>query len=200
MLEAQKITKIFGARIVLRDVNFSLNVGQVLHVAGSNGTGKTTLLRIAVGLLHPDAGTINSSIPVSHLCEYLATNMRAFFPHLTALDNILWWARLKNRELSLAKVSIALQKAGIKFPKSLPVQYFSTGMLRKLHLARFMLSPASVWVIDEPFAGLDADGRASFSAAITAHVDDGGAVIVASHDERPIASRVSQTLDLDARV
>ena len=184
---------------MFRDVGFALNAGQVLHVVGSNGAGKTTLLRIIVGLLRADAGKLVSAVPMPHLCEYLATNMNAFFPHLTALDNILWWAKLKNRNLPRARVSITLQKTGIKFPKTLPLQYFSTGMIRKLHLARFMLSPAALWVMDEPFAGLDATGRELFTAAISAHVNDGGAVLIVSHDGRPIAAKVTDRIDLDAR-
>ena len=198
MLTAEGIMKIFGARIVFRNVSFALNAGQLLHIVGSNGAGKTTLLRIIVGLLRADAGKLTSDTPIPHLCEYLATNMNAFFPHLTAFDNILWWAKLKNRDLPLAKVSITLQKTSIKFPKTLPLKYFSTGMMRKLHLARFMLSPASVWVMDEPFAGLDSAGRKLFTAAITAHLDDGGSIVIASHDSNPIADRVTHRIDLDA--
>ena len=182
---------------MFRSISFAIDAGQLLHVVGSNGAGKTTLLRIVVGLLRADAGKISSAVPIPHLCEYLSTNMNAFFPHLTAFDNIMWWAKLKNRDLPLAKVSITLQKAGIKFPKTLPLKYFSTGMRRKLHLARFMLSPASVWVMDEPFAGLDAAGRKFFTSAVTTHLDNGGAMIIASHDGSPIADRVTNKIDLD---
>ena len=199
MLTAKGLTKIFGERIVFRDVGFALNAGQLLHVVGSNGAGKTTLLRIVVGLLQADAGKLTSTVPIPHLCEYLATNMNAFFPHLTAFTNILWWAKLKNRDLPLAKVLITLQKAGVKFPRTVPLQYFSTGMIRKLHLARFLLSPAPVWVMDEPFAGLDTAGKQLFVEAIKTHIDDGGAMVIASHDGSPIADRVTHKIDLDAR-
>ena len=199
MLEVKEITKIFSSRIIFKNISFTLQRQQLLHVVGKNGAGKTTLLRVIVALLAVDAGEIVYANGSAHrLCEYLPADSGGFFQHLSAWDNLLWWAGFKNQRLDKDKARHLLQMLEIRFPRTLALQHFSTGMRRRLHLARFLLSPSPLWVMDEPFSGLDKAGIELFRKEIISHLTGDGALIIVSHNSAGIADKVDMQLDLDA--
>lgn len=191
MLTGKNLTKSFSSRIIFRNINFSLSSHGLLHVVGRNGAGKTTLLKIVVGLLTPDQGVCTRQD-----CEYLAADSDGFFSRLTAWDNLRWWVGLKNPRPDNEKILQTLQKVGIRFPRVLAVKYFSTGMKRRLGLARLMLSPSPLWVLDEPLASLDKDGTELFAAALTSHLQTGGSALIVSHEAAVFAHLITSSLEM----
>ena len=197
MLHVSGLTKRFPPRVIFKNVSFDLNAGGVLHLEGRNGAGKTTLLKIIVGLLPYASGEIIfKGGSGRQLCEYLPAEGDGFFAQLSAWDNLCWWAKLKNRSLNTDEIMPALQRFGIRFPRSLTVGLFSTGMKRRLSMARLLLSPSPLWVLDEPLAALDAEGAQMFSALLLQHVRNGGAALIVSHDDTACASLRTQRLEL----
>ena len=197
MLHVSDLTKSFPPRVIFKNVSFDLDAGGVLHLEGRNGAGKTTLLKIIVGLLPYAMGEIIFKGGSGRkLCEYLAADGNGFFAQLSAWDNLCWWAKLKNHSLNEDEILPALQRFGIRFPRSLAVGLFSTGMKRRLSMSRLLLSPSPLWVLDEPLAALDAEGAQMFSALLLQHVRNGGAALIVSHDDTAFASLRTQRLEL----
>ena len=197
MLHVNNLTKSFPPRVIFKNVSFDLDAGGVLHLEGRNGAGKTTLLKIIVGLIPYAIGEVLfKGGSGRRLCEYLPADSDGFFAQLSAWDNLCWWAKLKNRALNEDEVLPALQRFGIRFPRSLAVGNFSTGMKRRLSLARLLLSPSPLWVLDEPLAALDAEGTQMFSALLLQHVRNGGAALIVSHDDTSFAQLRTHRLEL----
>lgn len=189
MLSLTAVNKSFPAHRVCVNLNFELNRQQLLQVTGVNGAGKTTLLKMIAGLLPVDSGTIKAEV-----AEYLAADDDALFPQLTAYDNLRWWGKLRDYQLNNEKILATLERWSIRLPRQLAVGYFSSGLRRRLALARLTSSPAKLWLIDEPLRALDRQGIELFSDSLTNHLQDGAAVVV-SHDQS-LTTLVSERLEL----
>lgn len=189
MLSLTAVSKRFPAHRVCVDLNFELNRHQLLQVTGVNGAGKTTLLKMIAGLLPVDSGTIKAEV-----VEYLAADDDALFPQLTAYDNLRWWGRLRDQQLSADKILATLDHWSIRLPQQLAVGYYSSGLRRRLALARLTLSPAKLWLVDEPLGALDRQGIELFVELLTNHLQDGAAVAV-SHDPS-LTTIVNERLEL----
>lgn len=189
MLSLTAVSKRFPAHRVCVDLNFELNCHQLLLVTGVNGAGKTTLLKMIAGLLPVDSGTINAEV-----VEYLAADDDALFPQLTAYDNLRWWGKLRDKQLNTDNILAVLDRWSIRLPQQLAVGYYSSGLRRRLALARLTLSPAKLWLVDEPLRALDRQGIELFVELLTNHLQDGAAVAV-SHDPS-LTTLVNERLEL----
>jgi heme exporter protein A len=191
-----------GDRHVLRGVSLSLRAGEVLHVAGANGTGKTTLLRVCAGLLAPEQGSVRwGSAPISDDRDAYASGM-AFLAHsdglkaeLSARENLAFEAGIR-RELSAAEIDSTIARVGLGAAAALPARALSAGQRRRLALARVLLAGAALWLLDEPFTNLDAAGVELVSDAIAAQAESGGAVLFAAHQAPGIPRRAARQLEL----
>lgn len=189
MLSLIAVSKRFPSHQVCVDLNFELNRQQLLQVTGVNGAGKTTLLRMIAGLLPVDSGTIKAEV-----AEYLAADDDALFLQLTAYDNLRWWGKLRDQQLSTDNILATLDRWSIRLPRQLAVGYFSSGLRRRLALARLTISPAKLWLIDEPLRAVDRQGIELFVKILTDHLQDGAAVAV-SHDSA-LTTLVTERLEL----
>lgn len=163
-----------GDRVLLRDVEFALGPGDILHLAGPNGIGKSSLIRILAGLLPPFAGAIERFGALA-----LADERPALDPQLALGLALRFWARLDGiADLMLAE---AIAVLGIESLLEVPVRYLSTGQRKRAVLARVLAGGAPIWLLDEPLNGLDRDGSERLASAIGAHRAAGGAVLAASH-------------------
>ncbi len=178
-----------GDRHVLRGVDFRLGRGELLHVTGPNGSGKTTLLRVASGLLRPEQGRVawgGRSIVVVR-AEFqralaYASHDAALKSDLTALENLRFTVGLKRR-VSDRELEAGLARVGVAGCARLPARVLSAGQRRRVAMARVLAMDAALWLLDEPYANLDAAGAALLSALLDAHVAAGGmALVVAHHD------------------
>ncbi len=181
-----------GDRHVLKGVNAQLLPGELLHVAGPNGTGKTTLLRVVTGLLRPEAGTVCWHGRPIHLTrlEYqaelaYASHEPALKGDLTPLENLRFAVGLKRR-VSEPELRASLERTGVAACADLPSRVLSAGQRRRVAMARVLAMAASLWLLDEPFTNLDVAGAALVSELIRAHMEGGGMAMVVAHQELDI--------------
>lgn len=155
-----------GGRLLFEGLDLELGPGEALQVAGPNGSGKSSLIRLAAGLLEPERGHVERS-PLA-----LADDNVALDRELTLKRALGFWG---------AEIDPALGSLGLAALANFPVRLLSAGQLKRAILARVLASSAPLWLLDEPFNALDAEGARHLSAVIEQHRAFGGAVLVASH-------------------
>ncbi|QXQ08334.1 heme ABC exporter ATP-binding protein CcmA [Sphingosinicellaceae bacterium] len=165
-----------GGREVFAGVGFTLASGGAVQVEGRNGAGKSSLLRILGGLLAPSEGRVDNPFDVAWLGADATLK-----PGLTLREELDYWARLDGK--GEPEVAAALAAFDLAPLAGLPVDVLSSGQRRRAALARVHASGAKLWLLDEPAVGLDAASLASLAAAVRAHRDSGGAVVVATHGD-----------------
>lgn len=163
-----------GGRLLFEDLNFVLKSGQGILVTGANGVGKSSLLRIAAGLLAPAAGRVVRDGAVA-----LAAETAALDEDLTLFAALAFWARLDGGNDEA--VAMALAAMGLAQLAPVPVRLLSTGQRRRATLARVIASKAGIWLLDEPASGLDAASLNELAAAMAGHLAAGGVILAASH-------------------
>jgi heme exporter protein A len=178
-----------GDRHVLRGVDLELHAGELLHVSGPNGTGKTTLLRVACGLLRPEQGRVEwHGEPIAQIREQYqealayASHEPALKSDLTAVENLHFSVGLKRRAGG-DDLRGALSRTGVLGCADLPTRVLSAGQRRRVAMARVLAMQAPLWLLDEPYANLDVAGASLVSALLQEHVDQGGLAVVVAHQE-----------------
>jgi heme exporter protein A len=182
-LIADKLSVLRDSRPIFAGLSFAVEAGSSLILRGPNGAGKTTLLRLIAGLLPASAGRLRveggpAERGVSELCHYLG-HLNAIKPTLTVAENARFWQRFLGG--GGQHVEDALAAFGLAALGDIPAAYLSAGQKRRLALARVLLAPRPIWLLDEPAAALDQDAEAALSAAVTARLAGGGLVIAATH-------------------
>jgi len=192
-----------GDRHVLRALSFGVDAGQLLHIWGPNGTGKTTLLRVVCGLLRPEQGQVAwGGRPIERIrSEYqaamaYASHEAALKGDLTALENLRYAVGLKRRVRD-DELRATLERTGIGAGADLPARVLSAGQRRRVAMARVLAMRAAVWLLDEPFTNLDVGGSALMSRMLEEHVDQGGLALVVAHHELEL-NRPIRRLELSA--
>jgi heme exporter protein A len=172
-LAFRDVTCVRGGRVLFEGLSFALEPGGAVLVTGANGSGKSSLIRVAAGLLQPAAGTVEGEPARTLLAE--AASLDEELPLAKALG---FWARLDGRTDAVADALTALRLSDLA---DIPVRLLSTGQRRRAAFVRVVASGAPVWLLDEPANGLDAAALELLEAAIAQHRLNGGAVLVASH-------------------
>jgi heme exporter protein A len=200
MLEAAELECERGARSLFRGISFAVKAGELLRIAGANGSGKTSLLRILCGLAAPSAGVVRwKGQPIAALREEYARELvylghaPAVKDELTPLENLAIACRLAGRPAGARALRGALER--LRVPE-LPVRKLSQGQRRRAALARLLVSDAPLWLLDEPYSALDTEGVAALNARIGEHTAAGGAVVYSTHQEAGIGS--SRVVELGA--
>ncbi len=173
-----------GGRVLFENISFALGAGEALVVAGPNGVGKSSLLRVAAGLLEAAAGEV--------MCEgrvALADEHPALDEALPLARALGFWAKIDTGD-----VGAAMAQTGLAPLAPVPVRMFSTGQRRRATLARTLAARADIWLLDEPGNGLDAGGVAMLERLIAAHRAGGGIAVVATH--QPLNVTDAQRLSL----
>lgn len=171
LLRFDKVTLVRGGRRLFENLDLDLPAGGALQVTGSNGAGKSSLLRLAGGLLSPSAGSIQRS-PMA-----LADDRPALDRERPLADALRFWTG--------TDPSDALEAMGIAALAGVPVRYLSSGQAKRAALARVVASGTPLWLLDEPLNALDAQGVNLLGNAIDRHRREGGAVLAASHVPLP---------------
>ncbi len=191
MLHLEHLAKVYGDRVVLRDVNASFAAGSISLLAGNNGAGKSTLLRIVAGLARATSGTVRfeGQPPVT---AYLG-HATFLYPGLSALENLAFWNGVHELRLSRQELLALLEHVGLAAHAHERAGIFSRGMAQRLNLARVLMLRAELLLLDEPGTGLDAASLALLRQEIRNARQRGAAVIIVSHDlqgDAPLADRV----------
>ena len=157
-------------------------------LAGPNGSGKSTLLRLLAGLVRPMAGTLFwrdqdalSDLPAHASRVAYIGHQDGVKPGLTAAENLRFAARI-----GTGSVATALDAMGLRDLADLPARMLSAGQKRRLALARLVLSPAPIWLLDEPSIGLDTVSIDRFGAVLARHRAAGGLIVAATHVPLPL--------------
>jgi heme exporter protein A len=185
MLRLRDVTCQRGPRLLFEGLSLALAPGEALIVTGPNGVGKSSLLRIAAGLLRPTAGTSERDARVAWMGEAAALD-----DDRPLIEALRFWAGLDGTD-----PEPAMDAMGIAHLAPVPVRYLSTGQRRRAAIARTIASAAPLWVLDEPANGLDAEGIERLGDAIRAHRAAGGALLAATHLPLPINDAASLLLD-----
>ena len=189
LLEAIELQCERGHRRLFDQLSFRVDAGQCLHIAGDNGAGKTSLLRILCGLLSPTAGEVRwQGRPIGRARDEYGADL-AYVGHLngvkddlTAAENLSTWAAMAGMRVQAAQVTQALELLAIERFAQWPAGQLSQGQKRRIGLARLTLaSQARIWILDEPFNALDQHGVEILNRLIEQHVARGGAVILTTH-------------------
>ena len=179
MIRATALGKRYGMKRVLHDVDFELERGGFLVVTGPNGSGKTTLLRLAVGLAAPTAGAIEVAVDRARLG--FVGHEPLVYGELTALENLDLYGRLYRVPERRERIGMLLERFGLWDARRERAAKFSRGMLQRLALCRAFLHEPELYVLDEPFTGLDDEGAELLDREL-AERRPRGTFLVATHD------------------
>jgi len=175
----QNLTCQRGDTIVFAKLSFHVGGGQVLLLHGANGSGKTSLLRVMAGLLPPRAGALDwqGEKPLIYSRHWIGT-ANPLKPDLTVAENLNFWSRTSDTSISVTPVLDQMNMSALSHKL---VRHLSAGQKRRANLCRLLLSPRPLWLLDEPETGLDADNAHLLHDLVTAHTQQGGIAVIASH-------------------
>ncbi|HXO91634.1 MAG TPA: heme ABC exporter ATP-binding protein CcmA [Stellaceae bacterium] len=193
-----------GERLVFAGLSFRLPAGGALVLRGANGSGKTSLLRLLAGLIAPAAGRLSwGPTPIQddlagHRARlHYVGHQDGVKPGLTPRETLVFWAALRGCGIRCraSVLEAALAAFALEPVADWPCRWLSAGQRRRLALARLSVTPASLWLLDEPFTALDHDNQNRLEQAIAAHRAGGGRVILATHLSIEIGTAVGIELD-----
>ena len=186
LLSGKALCVVRGDRCLVRDLDFSLDSGELLFIEGSNGSGKTSLMRSMAGLLPLEQGEIYwQGEPVRRNPQEFRAAL-VWMAHRVGFKNDLNLKVNLDFEAALRPVSDAnpgrvIERLGLGRLTGLPFRSLSAGQQRRVALARMLLSNSLLWLMDEPFTNLDVDGRSLVTDIVTEHLQSGGLCVMASH-------------------
>lgn len=186
-LEAVELTCERDMRVLFERLDFALHPGQMLQIAGPNGSGKTSLLRLIAGLMQPAEGQILlRGQPLAEQRRELTREM-LWIGHaagikglLTPEENLTWLCAL-HEPVTKPMIWDALAAVGLRGFEDVASHTLSAGQQRRVALARLHLPAPSLWVLDEPFTALDKHGVAQLEAHLARHCEQGGMVVLTTH-------------------
>lgn len=198
-LEVRALSCERDSRLLFDQLNLQLNPGDMLHVFGPNGSGKTSLLRLLSGLMRPTEGEVRfQGQVVKDHSERLAAHL-LWIGHTTGIkgllsaeENLRWLCALSRWPVSREQIWTALAAVGLRGFEDVPCYTLSAGQQRRVALARLYLDSPPLWILDEPFTALDHQGVAQLEAHLVRHCEAGGMLVFTTHhglSERPTGFR-----------
>ena len=203
MLEARELLCERDERTLFSGLSFTLNAGEWVQITGSNGAGKTTLLRLLTGLSRPDAGEVLwQGQPLHQVRDSYHQNLLwighqpGIKTRLTALENLHFY----HRDGDTAQCLEALAQAGLAGFEDIPVNQLSAGQQRRVALASLWLTRATLWILDEPFTAIDVNGVDRLTQRMAQHTEQGGIVILTTHQQLNVAESKIRRISLTQTV
>jgi heme exporter protein A len=172
-----------GGREVFAGVSFSIGTGEALAIRGRNGAGKSSLLRMVVGLIRVAAGRLaleggDPEMMLGEQAHYLG-HQDALKPSLSVGENLRFWSGFLGA--AAADIGAPLAAVGLEALVDLPAAYLSAGQRRRLSIARLLAVKRPIWLLDEPTSTLDAAAQERLGKFMRAHLDGGGLIMAATH-------------------
>lgn len=201
-LDVQDLACVRAGRTLFDGLDLSLEAGAGLAVTGPNGAGKSSLLRVLAGFIPPAKGRIRleggkADTPPGEQCHFIG-HLNGVRKSLTIAENLRFWEEYYGAEAGgAAEVERALEIFGLATIADSPAGLLSAGQARRLALARLVLVPRPVWLLDEPGVSLDAASLKILGDVIRGHLKGGGIAIAATH--APLGVRFARTLKLGRR-
>ena len=205
MLKVRELECVRGDHRLFKGLNFELHPGELLHLRGSNGAGKTSLLRIVCGLMDPAEGEIlwngqnirSNREDFNRGLLYLG-HQNGIKGELSALENLQIFNSLLGIKISEKKILDALSHIGLAGREDLPTKVLSQGQKRRVALARLLISDAVLWILDEPFTALDVHAVEMLKSLITQHIHKSGMVMLTTHQVVEIDATNIKEVNLSA--
>ena len=193
----------YGRRWAVRGVSLTVSRGEVLAIVGHNGSGKSTLLRVVATALRATRGSgevwgadlIRDAVVVRQMVSLLSTDP-GVYGDLTALENLRFSAEMLGVDATRRTLQGALDRVGLGAEGDERARNMSSGMQRRLSIARLLLREPRVLLLDEPFNSLDQDGAALVNTLIRETRERGGSVLLVAHDISRAASRPDRTVEM----
>lgn len=189
LLSAQQVTSVRGERTLFKALSVSLSGGELCQVVGPNGAGKSSFLRICAGLLPLQQGEVQYQGESIEQCRTAYHQDLLFIghkagvkPELTAIENLTFFAQAQGQPFQEPPYDV-LATVGLVGLEDIPAQQLSAGQQRRIALARLWCTQAKVWILDEPFTSLDIAGIQLLHDRLDEHLEQGGAVLMTSHQE-----------------
>lgn len=185
LLEARGLAFARNDEPIFGPLDFALHAGEVVLIEGDNGAGKSTLLRVLSGLLAPGSGEIRlrgEPLTLARLSPQVAllSHQSGLKHELTALENLRFAAGLHGQRKGISPAT-ALAGVGLDGYGEVPTRQLSAGQKKRVALARVLLAPVALWLLDEPYANLDLDGIKLVNRLLERHANGGGAALITSH-------------------
>jgi heme exporter protein A len=197
-LVADRLACVRGGREVFADLSFSVDAGEALVITGTNGAGKSSLLRMIAGLVRVAAGHIGLRAASR---EFILAEQSHYLGHqdackvaLTVTENLDFWTDYIGAGTGGGRVNRALDAVGLGALADLPAAYLSAGQRRRLSIARLVTVRRPIWLLDEPNSALDAAAQKQLAAIMSAHLKSGGLIVAAAHG--PIGLKRARRLRL----
>lgn len=195
MLEVSNLTAVRDERVLFEALSFTIQSGEIVQIEGRNGTGKTTLLRIIAGLGDCEEGEIlwNQNLTVNN--RDLFHEDLLFLGHqtgvkreLTGYENLSFYQSIHQDKIDKETIWTALAQVGLAGREDVPVAQLSAGQQRRVALARLWLSKQPLWILDEPLTAIDKQGVKVLENLFLNHAEQGGIVILTTHQDMFIDS------------
>jgi heme exporter protein A len=190
-LVVEDLSQAYGDLVLFQGLGFAVASGRALVVTGDNGTGKSTLLRTLSGLMLPTAGSVrleggDAETPIAEQC-HLVGFQNALKPDLTATETLEQWRDILGPGPDALPIAEALERLGLEQFAQTPAGFLSTGLKRRLALARILVAQRPLWLLDEPTAALDHASSKLVADMIVDHLAAGGLAVIATHLDLGIA-------------
>ncbi|MCU5772837.1 cytochrome c biogenesis heme-transporting ATPase CcmA [Erwiniaceae bacterium BAC15a-03b] len=201
MLEVKNLTCLRDERFLFSELNFIVSAGDIVQIEGPNGAGKTSLLRLLAGLSRAESGSVLwRQQDIRHQREQWHAEL-LYLGHqpgvkavLTPLENLAFY----HPQCAEQQLFAALEAVDLVGFEDVAVAQLSAGQQRRVALARLWLSRATLWILDEPLTAIDKSGVEKLMALFIRHAEQGGAVIVTTHQDLPAARQAVRKIRLSS--
>ena len=191
-LHAHELALARGGRRLAQGLSFTLKGGEALLVTGPNGAGKSTLLRVLASLLAPASGRLSldgAGVEAPGLAAHYLGHAEALKGALTARENLDFWSEMLTMGDFGLSPDEALARVAMSHAPDLPVSYLSAGQRRRVAIARLLVAPRPLWLLDEPATALDAASQTRLAALMKDHLALGGIIVAATHADLGLPAR-----------
>ena len=173
---------------IFKDVNISLNANKIIHIKGRNGIGKTTLIKTLTNMITPTKGEIywNGKNVKKNYYDFFNNltfimDLHTSKKDMTVKENIFFWMKLFSSNIKLNELDSMLNLLALNSKKNILTNFLSTGEIKKLELCRLIIEEKKLWILDEPYLGIDEKTIEIINETFKNHIQNGGMIIFSSH-------------------